>query len=328
MIWPRRRLTISALVLGALVAACNAGHRDPAPSSATTSADSEAVLASEVPVDAVIVAVKDSATIEAVPADLTPPLELADADAQRLPTDHCAVVTTTFVNTVFGECVYGDVLASKKVVLFGDSHAGMWSTSLHLAGLRGGWSLRVFDQDGCPAPRITFFRSDVPETDCDQFREAAISEIVLSKPDAIVVTSATYFQRTGSNSNDFASAEQWRTGLEPVLIDLAASGARVIVLGDMPVLSQPAPECLAAHQQDIAQCRTPRAKALENVYHEAELGAATAAHATYVDPTDWFCTEICPPIVGRTLVYRNQFHISATYAAFLAGAVRSAIGPL
>jgi len=328
MIWARRRLTISALVLGALVAACDAGPGDRTSSSATTAADATAAVASEVPVDAVIAAVKDSATIEAVPADLTPPLEQAASDAQDLPKDHCSVVTTKFANTIFGECVYGDALASKKVVLFGDSHAGMWSTSLHLAGLRGGWSLRVFEQDGCPAPRITFFRTDVPDTACDQFREAAIMEIVLSKPDAIVVTSATYFQRTGNNSNDFASAEQWRTGLEPVLNDLAASGARLIVLGDMPVLSKPAPECLAAHQQDIAQCRTPRAKALEHVYHEAEQGAATATHATYVDPTDWFCTEICPPIVGRTLVYRNQYHISATYAEFLAGAVRSAIGPV
>jgi hypothetical protein len=263
----------------------------------------------------------------ALPSDLNPKLEDAEDDQERLPQDHCAGDKID-ADTQFGECVYGDTSAPKTLILLGDSHAGMWSTSLDLAGRRAGWQLLMYAQSGCPAPRITFFKNDAPNTGCDDFREKAIQAIVVAKPDAVLVTSATFLQRTGGGSDDYASAEEWQAGLTGVLTDLKASGARLIVLGDMPVLEQPAAECLAAHQQDVQGCGTPRDVALADVYHAAEKAAANATGATYIDPTDWFCAETCPPIVGSMLVYRNRFHVTATYATFLAGAVRMAIGPL
>jgi SGNH domain (fused to AT3 domains) len=272
-------------------------------------------------------AVEASTSVTVIPDDLTPRLEVANDDYERLPTDHCAGPIKV-KDSASGECTYGDPSGTKTVVLFGDSHAGMWSTSLDMAGRRGGWRLRVFEQGGCPAPRITFFKDGVPNTGCNDFREAAIAAIVASKPDVVVVTSATLFQRIGKAVTDVANPEEWQAGLSAVLGDLKASGAKLVVLGDLPVLAQPAPECLAAHQQDVARCATPRKTALKNVYHEAEQAAAAANGATYVDPTPWFCAKICWPIIGRMLVYRNQFHITATYAAFLSGAVRAAIGPL
>ena len=32
--------------------------------------------------------------------------------------------------------------------------------------------------------------------------------------------------------------------------------------------------------------------------------------------------------LGRMLVYRNQFHITATYATYLAGVIGAAVGPV
>ena len=40
---------------------------------------------------------------------------------------------------------------------------------------------------------------------------------------------------------------------------------------------------------------------------------------TTVDPTDWLCsTGGCPTIVGNVLVYRDDSHITGTYAKWLA----------
>lgn len=328
----RRPFLLAFAAICTLLTACNgAGSNSVAPSVAAAASVAGAPAPPpppEVSEADVLAAVSNAATIDAIPAGLTPVLEHADEDTEQVPKEHCVAPTQTFEDALFGECLYGDVDATKQVVLFGDSHAGMWSTSLHLAGLRGGWSLRVYEQGGCPAPRITFFKNDAPNTGCDLFRDAAIKEIVRIAPDVIVVTSGTFFQRTGRSTSDFAKADEWQTGLEGVLHDLTASGARLIVLGDLPVLEQPAPECLAAHAADVSACATSRDKALENVYHDAERAAAGSADATYIDPTSWFCTETCTPIVGETLVYRNKFHISATYAAYLSGVVRLAIGPV
>lgn len=319
----RRSTPVTTLLCLLLLAACGT----PAGGAVATSspaADAAATPMPEVSVAEVTAAVEAASSATVIPNDLTPRLEDAANDSEQLPTDHCTGPIKV-KDSLSGECTYGDPRGAKTVVLFGDSHAGMWSTSLDLAGRRGGWRLRVFEQGGCPAPRITFFKDGVPNADCNDFREAAIAAIVASKPDVVVVTSATFAQLVGKDA--IASAKEWQAGLGAVLGDLKASGARLIVLGDIPLLAQSAPECLAAHQQDVARCATPRETALQGVYQEAEQAAAAANGTTYVDPTPWLCTEICSPIIGRMLVYRNRFHITATYAAFLSGAVRAAIGP-
>lgn len=329
MSWAGRRFVLAVLSACALAAACGPEVGAPTPIAPPPSVGpGQTVAATAMPEElstkAVVDAVVAAATIRSVPGDLRPPLELADADAEQVPRTNCG--PEAYPDAVFGECVFGDVNADKTVVLFGDSHAGMWETSFHLAGLRGGWKVRVYEQGGCPAPRISFFKNDAPNTACDAFREAAIKEVVRIKPAVIVVTSASFYQRTGRSSSEFATPEQWEPALEAVLKDLAASGAKLIVLGDLPVLLHPAAECLAAHMDDINPCRTSRTEAFANVYHGPEAAAAAAVHAAYIDPSDWFCSQTCSPIIGNMLVYRNQFHITATYGVFLAGAIRAAIG--
>ena len=318
---PRGLAPISALLCAVLIAACG-GSAGGSISSPTSAAGVAATPAPPVSEADVIKAVSAASSITAVPDDLTPRLEAADDDYERLPTDHC-----TGPVTFTGECIYGDPAGAKTVVLFGDSHAGMWSTSLDMAGRRGGWKLRLWEQGGCPAPRITFYKDGVPNTGCNDFREAAIKAIVALKPDVIVVTSGTLFQRVGKAQTDVAQPKDWQVGLTAVLKDLKASGARLIVLGDIPILAQPAPECLAAHQSDVAHCATPRETALQNIFHAEEHAAADATGASYIDPTNWLCLAVCPPIVGSMLVYRNQFHITATYASYLSGVIGAAIGP-
>ena len=58
----------------------------------------------------------------------------------------------------------------------------------------------------------------------------------------------------------------------------------------------------------------------------AEEQAAAANGAKYIPTSQWMCAQLCVPIVGHIRVYNNQFHISATYAKYLSGAVQSALG--
>jgi hypothetical protein len=45
---------------------------------------------------------------------------------------------------------------------------------------------------------------------------------------------------------------------------------------------------------------------------------------TVIDPTPWFCADsVCPAIIGNTLVYRDQSHVSATYIRLLAPVLSS-----
>jgi hypothetical protein len=51
----------------------------------------------------------------------------------------------------------------------------------------------------------------------------------------------------------------------------------------------------------------------------AEAAVASGAGATFIDPTPWICrTDPCPAVTGRLLVFRDQHHLTATYARALA----------
>ena len=75
--------------------------------------------------------------------------------------------------------------------------------------------------------------------------------------------------------------------------------------------------------------RTPRRRhrlraergsvAVNDVGIAAEQAATTGAGGHYADLTDLFCTpERCPMIVGNTLVFRDDNHVTTEYAQLLA----------
>ena len=52
---------------------------------------------------------------------------------------------------------------------------------------------------------------------------------------------------------------------------------------------------------------------------EGEAAVAKGAGAAFIDPTPWVCrTDPCPAVTGRLLVFRDQHHLTATYARALA----------
>jgi hypothetical protein len=52
---------------------------------------------------------------------------------------------------------------------------------------------------------------------------------------------------------------------------------------------------------------------------------ASSDHVGFIDPTGWFCYESqCPLIVGNLITYRDNNHVSQTYAAALGAVFRAA----
>ena len=54
--------------------------------------------------------------------------------------------------------------------------------------------------------------------------------------------------------------------------------------------------------------------------------AARNHGVTFVDTTDWFCTDdVCPVVLGDLLVMRDETHITAPMAEFLRPLLEAAI---
>ena len=294
----------------------------PAASGATTVGIAPTSTVALTPADQVAAAVASATSLTKLPAGLAPTLEKAPTDFENLDITGC---TGPDREPSAGRCVYGDKGGAKTAVLFGDSHAGMWLTSLHLAASRAGWKLRMYSKAGCPAPMLSFYdrQTNHQNTECDAYRTATIQAIKALHPAVVVVTSASLAQTISKDQT--ATSDMWQTGLTATLNAFNDPSIRLVVLGDMPVLEPTNPECLAAHLNAIQQCGSTREEALTGVFTTAEQAAAAAAGADYIDVSDWFCNERCSPIIAGKQVYRNRFHITATFATFLSGALADSL---
>ena len=276
----------------------------------------------------VLAAVKAAQSITKVPSNLTPKLtnenDIEVLNNGDCPT-HYSAPKVGLDSLHFGQCTYGDPKGKRLMVIFGDSHAGMWLTSIRNAAARTGWRVRIFYFPGCPAPDLTFYSdtSNAPNTACNTFRTAAIKAIRKLHPAMLVVTSASLSQEVSKGV--IATSAQWQNGYTKTLSMLKMPGTQLVVMGDIPILAQDDATCLAAHESNVKACTTPLAQAETGVYISAEQQAASANGAQYVSTAPWMCAQVCVPIVGHMRVYNNQFHISATYAKYLSGAVQTAL---
>lgn len=314
-----------AMASGACTSLGAAHQANRGSSGATTSAPAPRVTDSQV-----VAAVAAAAHITKVPANLDPPLSDI-SDIETLNTGGTCASGYRWPQVGldalhFGECSYGDASSSRLMVVFGDSHAGMWLTSLKVVAQRTGWAVKAFYFPGCPAPSLTFFseQSGSPNLACNTFRTDAIDAVDALHPAMVLVTSASLGQQVSKGVD--ATSAQWQEGYTSTLERLRSPGRRLVVIGDIPILTRDDPDCLAAHMADVQACATPLSQAEQGVYVSAERQAATAAGAQYIPTAQWICSAECEPIVGTMRVYNDQYHLSATYAAYLSGPLQDALG--
>jgi hypothetical protein len=276
----------------------------------------------------VLAAVQAAQSITRVPSDLTPALTNQN-DIEVLRNGDCPshydAPRVGLDALHFGECTYGDPQGKHLLVIFGDSHAGMWLSAIRYAAARTGWRVKIFYFPGCPAPDLTFYSNQTgnPDYACNDFRKDAIKAIRDLHPAMVVVTSAD-IQRVGRDQD--ATAAEWEQGYSTTLSMLKMPGTQLVVVGDIPYLAQNDPVCLAAHLSDAKACATPLSAAETGVLNPAEEQAAAANDAKYLDTRQWVCAQLCVPIVGHIRVYNDQYHLSATYAKYLSGAIQTALG--
>ena len=224
--------------------------------------------------------------------------------------------------TIPKNCVFGDVESGITVALFGNSHAAHWFEPLERISRNESWRLNLLTISGC-----NFLGGSKPYPNCDEWRENAVATM-RSEQIKVVIISQSFAARAADKN---LSAAQWWTEELPLTITaLRAVGAEPIILLDIPRPPEDVPTCLSSHPNNIQLCvPTPSSlskwatisQAIENV--AAETGVAV------IDPTDWFClNDICPPIVGDLLVYRDGHHMADLFASQLEQLLGKTLIPL
>jgi peptidoglycan/LPS O-acetylase OafA/YrhL len=255
---------------------------------------------------------------------LMSPIAAAVADIADMPRDQCVSLgRSTQVRT----CIFGDPTSATDVVLFGDSHAIQWFNALQLVARQAGWRLVTVVKSGCGASDIdaeTVAKSEI----CSTWRAKALQTIVTLRPALVFAGSFTAgFGKTASERTD-RKLKRLTLGTKATLDRLTRAGLGVVLFRDTPLPPFNVPTCLARSALHpwvfgLHSCEFDRATALSSSVFDAEKTAAAGMpRVHFLDLTDQLCrTSVCPAVLNNMIVYRDQSHLTGTFASSLAPAV-------
>lgn len=265
-------------------------------------------------------AVTAAVDIKAVPSNLTPPL--ADVAQKGDPGAAAAGCVLSYFDVAQPDCASGDTASPTTVALIGDSNAAMWNPAFKQVAEERHWRLETMAKLGCPMLDLPTLNPvlERPYNECAQWRNQVIDRLKVERPQLIVLSvMRRYGARYGWKVGFTTYEPEWLTGVTRLAEQLRASGAQVLILGPIPGPQSSPPDCLSVHLDDATACSTPRSTAVNADGVAAEEAAAQTAGAHYANLTDLFCAgEVCPVVVGNTLVYSDQNHLTLQYARVLA----------
>ncbi len=250
-----------------------------------------------------------------------------------VPRDRDACINGFDAATDKNPCVLGDPKGSHTMVIYGDSHAGMWAPALGIIGKEKGWRVVLLTLNSCPVPDFPTWSNEKKRryTECDDFRASTLATIKELHPDVVLISSifrAVSLEKDGKPTQEGLD-QAWADGLGSMISRLKANAGRVVVIGDIAYPSQEPTDCLTAHPNDIRVCNTPRSKAVNEAHNQMEKAVTEKNGAQYVDTIPWFCTATdCPVVVAGLDVYRNRAHVGVNYHLWLRNALGTATGLL
>jgi peptidoglycan/LPS O-acetylase OafA/YrhL len=270
----------------------------------------------------ILAQVESGAKIDTIPPDLTPSLADAVADMRVPDGGQCSQLPISWLKPDRQPCIFdtGAPANAPMIILMGDSQAVMWSRTVNSIAKQLGYRFGLVFHYGCHMPMTTFdtTQEGVTDAQCREWKNAAIDWMKRQDPAVVLVASGNH---TGIKDADYAA------GYAALLKHIQGPGRKLFVMGDVPLLSQDPPRCLAAHPSSALKCATETATAAPADEQQAALDGAQQAGAGYVNLTPWLCTaDLCPAIVGHYAAYQDQFHITGTYAQALMPLVQQAIG--
>jgi len=268
---------------------------------------------------------RKAGAIAAAPADLTPSLSDHEDWGPLIVRNGCQLSLIHLVRSK--PCVYGDRTAPTTVVLFGDSHAGMWFPALERISDEWHWRLDIFTKAGCSPPEVRLYRK------CDKWRKNTEAQIAALHPAIVFVSWARWIEPKARPERGVATGygSSWLDGMAAIFQFLQQSAGRVIFISDGPTFDFGAAQCISEHLTDVQTCNdTPLSKAIfMPKLRSEEFQLADEMHIPTIDPIPWFCTRtVCPVLVGNILVYYDSSHMTPAWSSFIAPVLASSIASI
>ena len=205
----------------------------------------------------------------------------------------------------------------KHLLAVGDSHNTTLLGVYESIAETMNWRIDVAGRIGCYWTGADLeFSTAALNAECDQWKDEVTAHVAASDDlDGVIVTNARrapVVPRKGE-SVDEATVRGLTSAWKAV-----PDGVPVLALVDNPVMPAGTVRCVEQNGLAAAQeCAVPRATALRT--HGTEKAVAAWPSAHLLDLTDLYCEpEVCRPVIGNVVVYRDTGHLTAAYAKTLA----------
>lgn len=304
---------VSPVSLGGQAALGSGGH--PRPGSAVTALDP--LRSAD---DRIAAALRTALARSTVPGNLDPSLQDAASDKAAPFVDGCNLTWTAVEQP---RCTYTS--GSRRIVLFGDSHAAQWFPALQqIAGQRH-WQLESFTKTTCPPNELALVSPYLGHeyTECSQWRAAILARLRAERPALVVLGVARHY------SADYHLSvydHAWNAGLAGTVAAIRAIGATVLVMGPTPKPPADVPSCLSQHTANATACTFDYRTGVQAAGMDRERRAVEQAGGAYLDVPSWICTSgRCAVLVGNLLVYRDDNHLTTSFTRWLAPALSLAV---
>jgi peptidoglycan/LPS O-acetylase OafA/YrhL len=201
-----------------------------------------------------------------------------------------------------------------RVALIGDSHAYQLLTTFQRIAEEEGWQLVTWFKGACPWNTTPLATPGAFGEACTQWRESVGAALADADLDAVFTAAiaTTPFSSAGYDSVHDAAVAGYVGAWDEVL----DRGVPVITVVDNPVWETDPNKCLRTRA--LGDCDGVRSEVLvaDDPLRDA---AAQRDSVTLLDFTDVFCgADTCAPVVGGANVYRDQDHLTVTFADTLA----------
>lgn len=200
----------------------------------------------------------------------------------------------------------GAARAARTVVVIGDSHSQQMTGALLPAAEDAGWGVVSLVKGGCSMG----LEEPGMDDQCDHWRAEALALVERVVPDAVM----TVVTRSDAGEDD----EKVRAGIETFLDRMGDVGIEVLGIRDNPRFAFDMYGCVV-DADDPLTCTVPRANSLADRNPADDLDRPGLR---LIDLTPWICPDdLCPGVIGNVALYRDDNHLSRTYARTLGPAM-------
>ena len=166
-----------------------------------------------------------------------------------------------------------------------------------------------------------------PYDSCISWHDWVVATINALKPSLVIVSQDTLYKTPENTAgvSTFFTQKAWQAGVTNLFDAMKIPDEDKVFLGNIPMLAQSGPACLARNPHDVQACSSP-AKSSQLFLDPADKAGTEAAGARYITTTPWFCSKVCTAVVKNYTVYLDQFHVTGTYAKYLTNALAESLG--